>query len=78
MTESLLSRVIAENLYIDSRGITVAETRGKLHFGVLGIVMPHEAADEADNDHFVEGRVGCRKRRRQAARRAPWRKAGCG
>ena len=68
VAEGLLSGVIAEYLYIDSRGITVAQLRGKLHFGMLGIVVPHEAANEPDNDHFVEGRVDCWKRRRQAAR----------
>ena len=68
VTESFLSRVIAEHFYIDRRRITVAQLRGKLHFGMLGVVVFHEAANEPDNNHFVEGRVDCWKGRRQAAR----------
>ena len=55
VAESLLSGVIAKHLHVDSRGITVAQTRGKLHFGMLRIVVPDEAANEPDNDHFVRG-----------------------
>jgi hypothetical chaperone protein len=76
VAESLLSGVIAEHLYIDSRGVTVAQLRGKLHFGMLGIVVFHEAAYEPDNDYFVEGGVCRRKGRRQAVCRAQWRETG--
>ena len=70
VTESLLSRVIAKHPHLDSRGITVAQTRGELHFGMLGIVVLDEAANKPDNDHFVEGRVHRWKRYRLAARGA--------
>src|ERR1700733_6882886 len=67
VVQRLLSGVIAEHLYIDGRSITVAQTRRKLHLSVLRIVVLHEATNEPDNDHFVEGRVCYWKRRRQAA-----------
>src|ERR1700677_682954 len=70
VTEGLLSRVIAKHTHVDSRGITVAQTRGELHFGMLGIVVLHEAANEPDNDHFVQGGADRWKRYRLAARGA--------
>jgi hypothetical protein len=42
--------------------------RGKLHFGVLRIVVPDEASNKPHNDHFRRWRgESCWKRRRQAA-----------
>jgi hypothetical protein len=71
LTESPLSRVIAKHPHLDTRGVTIAQARGELHFGMLGIVVPDEAANEPDNDHFVQGRGRHWKRSRLAARGTP-------
>jgi hypothetical protein len=78
VAESLLSRVIAEHFYIDSRGITLAKTGGKLHFGVLRIVVPDEAANESNNDYLPVHRIRYRRRHRLAVCGAQGHKAGCG
>ena len=54
VTERLLSGVIAKHPHLDSRGITVAQTRGEFHLGMSGIVMlDGKAASKPDNDYFV-------------------------